>query len=143
MARSRRVIRKASGPAPTAPLPAIPLPSIPSSAPPTQLSFTACQPHSLPSINFPQTNPTFALNGVAAPNPRRPLTHRFNHLTSQSQTQHNPNSLSVTSPEFTSKLMAAMTTPPASPMRSPIEGGHGAYYFSGEGYRIDEDMKEN
>ena len=102
---SRRVVRKSSGPAPTAPLPPLP-----------------------PSC--------------AAPNSRRPLTHKFNHFTSQSQSNlQNPNLVSLTSPDFTASLLKAMNTPPAS----PLEGGAlGApFQLAGDGYRIDEDMKEN
>lgn len=133
--RSRRVIRKSSGPAPTAPLPALPpsssLPPIPDSASSSRTNF----PQSHPS--FPQPQPT-----CTAPNPRRPLAHKFNHLTSQSQSNlQNPNLLSVASPDFTTNLLKAMNTPPASPLEG---GGLGApFQFAGDGYRIDEDMKEN
>ena len=113
---SRRVIRKSSAPAPTAPLPALPV----------------SQSH--PSLPQPQLT-------CAAPNPRRPLTHKFNHLSQMQPNWQNPNLLSFTSPDFTTCLLKAMNTPPTSPLEGDALGA--PFQLSRDGYRIDEDMKEN
>jgi len=125
--RSRRVIRKASGPAPTAPLPDLPAPSHS-----MQSSFQ------MPQTSLPPPPSSFSL---AAPNPRRPLSHRLHSLNLHNlhpqSAGFGSSPFGVSSPEFS----------PVSPAtKSATDLGLGApfqFQLAGDEYRIDEAMKEN
>ncbi|KZP18792.1 hypothetical protein FIBSPDRAFT_863367 [Athelia psychrophila] len=120
--KPRRVLRKASAPAPTAPLPALPP--------------AAGQLPPVPKIQLLSSPPL-----ITIPQPRRPLSHRFhtsdNHYALHTHTNitrsHSHEGISSMSLAMAGSGFLAGPPTPVSPLDRDL----------GMGMAIDEEMKEN